>query len=254
MKTWTVQSKSNPEATHQVSMITPYHWECSCESYKYRKSCSHIKAIQQKYDKQNKGSQQNIQRTPEKEIQSNDRRLRDEGDSLPKQELRRDNLDNGEQTPIQEGDNTREGRTNLPEQLPKTSVGKPDSSPDMPRPSETDTKTEDKRDARPSLREKLLEERERQIKRKEAWETRITQHSKTSHAKLAQLKAKYKATKSRSDREIIVLQARAMKLGIKAANRLSKEKYPHPDNLIETDIEKLTEEECQQYKMYIALD
>jgi hypothetical protein len=259
MKTWTVQSRTNPENTYQVSMITPYHWECTCPNYQFRKSdCKHIKAIQKKYDQQNKKHRRDEVKNQQEAIQNNHREPGDRRDSLPERELRRDSDHNGEQTNLPKRDDKRPGGADLPSQHAETSLGKPDTSPDLPRSSQTKPNAETKgsaEDCTENLKQQLLREKQKQIKLKEQWETRITEYSKDDHKKLAQLKQQYKATKERSKREIIILQAKVIKMGIRASNKKDfKSKCPFPTNLIETDIEALTEEECQQYKMFIALD
>lgn len=257
-KTWKIKS-SKEDKYYTVVMFNPASWECDCPHYQFRHTdCRHINIVRKKYDQQNKKHRLSRNETQQSPIPSDNRELGNKGDNLSKQKLLGDSVDNGVQADLPERMDQRPGGANLPSQPTETSLGEPTPSINLPRPSQTEPNAEIKgstEDCTENLKEQLLKEKQKQTKLKEQWETRITEYSKDGHKKLAQLKQQYKATKERSKREIIILQAKVIKMGIRASNKKDfKSKCPFPTNLIETDIESLTEEECQQYKMFIALD
>ena len=259
MKTWKIRSESNHDTIYTVSMITDYQWECTCPNYQFRhQACKHIKYIQKEiYDKQNTKHQPNGNRSQKAPIRSDNQKPTKRRDNLPKQELLGDSVNNGEPTKIPTGNNQREARNNNRSQPSKTSMGTPNTKPDLPRPSkeEPPTKTpgSDPICKEPSKKERLLREKATQIKIKDQWESRRTKNSAVHFDKLQELRKQYKEEKNGEKREIIALRAKPIKLAVKSANKkLYNEKNLYPENLININIEDLTEEEVEQYEMFFS--
>lgn len=230
---WKVQSKSRKEVTHTVTMITPYHWECTCEYNRMRhQTCNHIKGVQKAYDKKNKQTTQS-KPTPNRSqtttVPSDNRGHGQERDSVQSGELRRSSSVNGDTTRVPAGsESAGQGGRSDSSSSPETSVGTPSTKSMVPGPAEGSYQTETQRDK--EIRERDAE-RKRQQRQYEKWLLRETQHSKELHKRLRELEKKMSENPEKA--WIYDAQIAPIKTGIRKMNQRDwQAKPPFKTNLL----------------------